>query len=411
MGMEVDPERYGLDPEYDYDAVERIALARAHDPGGFTRSDLLKRAGGAAALLALGGPASAFASSRGADSALASGTIDFFSWQGYDIPGVAAPFLKKSRISFNAKYFAKNDDILTAVQQGGGKSPYNLATFTASNGPNLVNLKIAQPIPVSKIPNWNKLYPFLRSGPMTKLWIVNKQNIGVPYTWGGHSMLWDSSVRRSAPTSWTAFLLPEWKNKFVIVDDPTASINMAAHVAGVFNIDMLYTEAKAQRIFDTLALFKKNARTVADYGSLPDLFASGAIEGATAGWAAVANQVAAKGKTTIKAFVPPEGASSFMDVWMTPPSNHPKDGPAVLDFVNFSLSPSAQAYQAKTLAGGVVNPDAVKLLDPSSKSSYPYANLTSFFKRAPVVGRPITAPAGYLTYTDLRNRWNQFKAS
>lgn len=198
----------------------------------------------------------------------------------------------------------------------------------------------------------------------------------------------------------------------MIVDDATATFNMGAHLAGVFNVDFKYTPAQAKKVFDVLKKFKDNARTVATYGQVPELLASGETQGATASWAAIANQAAAKGKKTIKPFLGREGGSSFIDVWFTPPSDHLEDLPAVLKFINFSISPAAQAHAAKTLSGGVMTPKAVPPLDRATKALYPYAALPAFFARAPVTAFPPTKKQGpWITMSEFNRLWNAWKAS
>ena len=404
---DVDPERNGLDPLYDYDAVEQIALARA-GPVGLSRAQLLRRA--AVGVLAITcAPATALARSTASR-----GTIDFYSWQGYDIPGVAKPWLKQNNISFHARYFGANgsDEILIALRAGQGKSQYNLATYYGGDGLRNRDLKVAPQIDVSKVPNVKGFYPFLRvKNVLSRYWKAGNTWWGIPFTFGGNTGLYDSAKITTPPTSWLELLKPAWKDRFVIVDDLLATFNMGAHIVGGFNVNSLYRESEVTKIFDLLTKFKANARTVASYGQVPDLFASGETEAATASWAAIANQAAAKGKKTIRPFLPREGANSFVDVWFTPPSNHPQDLPVVLEFINFSISAKAQAYAAKSLSGGVLTPAGEPLLDPATKALYPYNDLAGFFRKAPVVANFPAESDQYVTQKYMTDAWNAFKAA
>jgi spermidine/putrescine-binding protein len=420
---DVDPKRYGLDPNYDYAAVERLALARTARRGGsLTRVELLRRSAGlalsvgplAALLAACGGDDEPSAGAGGAgasDGSIEGQTINFFSWQGYDLPEVSADWAKENGVTLNARYFATNDDIRTVVRQGGGKSQYNLSSYYAGSGPEYRADGIAPPIDVSQVPNAEQLYPFFAEEPMAPYWREGDEWWGVPFTFGGNMGLYDTETVPEPPTSWNEFLSPDWKDKYVIVDDAFATFAMGAHLNGTYNIETQYTEEQADEIFELLRPFKDNARTVATYGQVPDLFAAGEIQAATSSWAAIANQAAAKGKTTIKPFLPEEGANSFIDVWFTPPSNNEDNLPAVLAFVDFSISPEAQANAAKTLSGGVMRQDAEGLLDEQTKSLYPYDDIAGFFEKAPVGAQFPVESDEFVTSAEFDTAWNAWKGS
>jgi len=419
----VDPEGHGLDRDYDYAAVERLALERAR---GLSRGQFLRRTAGvlaaagplAALLAACGGggnePAGggeAATTSGAASGSIAGMKVNFFSWQGYDLPEVTKPWAKEHDVKFTARYFATNDDILTAIRSGGGKSQYNASTYYAGSGPHYRELGVAPVIDVSQVPNAEKLYPFFAEDPLAPYWREGDEWWGVPFTFGGNAGLYDESVVTTVPTSWNDFLKPEWKDKYVVVDDSFATFAMGAHLNGSYNIETHYTKEQADEVFKVLTPFKENARTIATYGQVPDLFAGGEIQGATSSWAAVANQAAAKGKTTIKPFLPDEGANSFIDVWFLPPSNHPEDLPAVLAFVNFTMSPEAQANAAKTLSGGVMRQDAEGLLDEQTKSLYPYDDLAGYFEKAPVGAQFPEKSDEFVTAAQFDTLWNSWKGA
>jgi spermidine/putrescine transport system substrate-binding protein len=415
----IDPERAGLDPSYDYQAVERMAEARVAGRG-LRRADFLRLAGVSAAALLIGcgsddeqsGGASAqgTATPEGGVPDDVSGTINFFSYQGYDIPDLAKPWLAENEITFKAKYFQDGLDIANAVQRGGGKSPYNLSSYFAGRKQDYLKRELYTDIDRSQVPELENVYEsMLDPESLGQWWLEGDRLLGVPFTFGGNTLLYDEAEVPTPPTSWKEFLDPSWKDRFVIVDDASATLAMGAKMIGNFNVDMRYTEAELEAILAELSKLKANARTVASYGALPDLLAGGDVVAATAGWAAVANQAAAKGKTTIKSALPDEGGSSFVDVWFIPPNDATDDLPAVHAFMNFTLEPSTQAGMAKALAGGAVTPDAVPELDAATKALYPYDDLDGFFEKAPNVGLPAEAEGDTLAWDDIEARFNAWK--
>src|SRR5262245_1648347 len=132
----------------------------------FTRQELLRRglAGGAAISLA-----PAFLNSLGdtaaaATSQAASGTINFFSWQGYDLLDEAAikAWRKKNGVTIHSTYVNTHNDITAKFTSGGGKGIYNLSTYEAGYGPFYVGLGIPAPIDVSRAPHFQNAHPLLR---------------------------------------------------------------------------------------------------------------------------------------------------------------------------------------------------------------------------------------------------------
>ena len=97
------------------------------------------RRGGAAALLLTGGPALLAACGGGSDGGSAAattggtqtsgsiaGTIDFFSWEGYDLPDKYLPTMKAWKqdndVQIKPSYIGSHDDIQAKIKSGGGRA-------------------------------------------------------------------------------------------------------------------------------------------------------------------------------------------------------------------------------------------------------------------------------------------------
>jgi spermidine/putrescine transport system substrate-binding protein len=381
----------------------------------FARRELLRRSllGGAAV-----GLAPSFLESLGSGTAAAAtsrsnaGTINFFSWQGYDLldEPVLKAWRKKNHVAIHSTYVNTHNDITAKFTAGGGRGIYNLSTYEAGYGPFYVGLGIPAPIDLSKVPNFKNAHPLFRTGAIArKWWNFNGHQWALPFTWGIQGINY-ASDKIKAPTSYEDLLKPALKKKFGVTDDPVAAIVIGAHATGVFRADSLYTKAQLSKIIAFWERLKRNARLIVpSYGNMADLFASGEIVAATPGWAAVNSFAAAKGDKTVKHIAPKEGSGTFCDAFMIP--NGAKDTDAAYAYINEAFSLEAQAQEAENLVQAAVCPGAVPLMNKATRSLYPYGSLVQILtKTAPLEAIPNKVPKGYATFDDWNKAWERFKA-
>jgi spermidine/putrescine transport system substrate-binding protein len=379
-----------------------------------TRRELMRRSlvGGAAIGLAPSLLAALEGTAAAATTHAASGTINFFSWQGYDLldEPVMKSFRKKNGVTIHSTYVNTHNDITAKFTAGGGKGIYNLSTYEAGYGPFYVGLGIPQPLDMSKIPNFKNAHPIFRSGAIaSKWWHFKGQQWAVPFTWGIQGINYQSD-KTKAPASYEDLLKPEFKKKYGVTDDPVAAIVIGAHATGVFRADSLYTKAELSKIIAFWKKLKGNARLIVpSYGNMADLFASGEIIAATPGWAAVNSFAASKGDKAVKHVAPKQGSATFCDAFFIP--NGAKDTDPVYAYINEAFSLEAQAQEAENLVQAAVCPGAVKLMNKETQALYPYSQINQILhKTAPLEVIPNNVPKGYATFADWNKAWEQFKA-
>jgi spermidine/putrescine transport system substrate-binding protein len=380
----------------------------------FTRRELMRRSvmGGVAFGLAPAFLGSLEDTAFGATTIAEAGTINFFSWQGYDLLDEAAlkAWRKRNHVTIHSTYVNTHNDITAKFTAGGGKGIYNLSTYEAGYGPFYVGLNIPQPIDVSRVPNFRNAHPLFRtSATAKKWWNFNGHQWALPFTWGIQGINY-ASDKTKAPTTYADLLKPAFKKKFGVTDDPVAAIVIGAHVTGVFRADSNYTKAQLDKIIAFWTKLKKNARLIVpSYGNMADLFASGEIIAATPGWAAVNSFAAAKGDKTVKHVAPAEGSASFCDAFMIP--NGAKDTDAVYAYMNEAFSLEAQAQEAQNLVQAAVCPKAVPLMNAATRALYPYDQIEQVLtKTAPLEAIPSKVPTGRMSFDDWNKAWEKFKA-
>jgi spermidine/putrescine transport system substrate-binding protein len=338
-------------------------------------------------------------------------TLDFYSWQGYDIPvKPIKDWLKTNDVTLKANYINTHDDITAKFTTGGGKGNYNLSTYEAGWGPLYIQLEIPEVLDPSKVPNFQNAYEVFRTGEAGSWFNVEGKQYAFPFTWGVQGINYQSDAI-DAPGSYRDLLEPEFKDKFGITDDPVATVVIGAYVLGIFKADSLYTPDQLNQIMDFWKQMKANARLIMpSYGNMGDLLASGEIVAGTPGWAAVNSFAADKGDDAVKHTVPKEGAATFCDAYMIP--TDAPDADTAYAFINEALTPEAQAAEAAYLVQAAVIPEAVDLMDPATAALYPYDDIETLLNTtAPLEAIPAQAPAGYANYQDWVKGWEGVKAS
>jgi spermidine/putrescine transport system substrate-binding protein len=346
------------------------------------------------------------------EAAATAGTINFFSWQGYDLldEPVLKAWRKKNNVKVRSTYVSTHNDITAKFTTGGGKGIYNLSTYEAGWAPLYIDLGIPSEIDLSRVPNFMNAHPLFRTGAVArKWWTVDGKQWALPFTWGIQGVNYDASAMK-APTSYRDLLAPALKNKIGITDDSIAAIRIGAHATGIFRIDALYTKSQLDKIIAFWQQLRKNARLIVpSYGNMADLFNAGEIVAATPGWAAVNSFAAAKGDLNVKHAVPKEGSATFCDAFMIP--SGAKDLDPVYAYINQAFTPLAQAQEAETLVQAAVVPKAVPLMKKATRALYPYGEIGKVLtKSAPLSGVPVKVPKGYTTVADWNAAWQRFKA-
>jgi spermidine/putrescine transport system substrate-binding protein len=375
-----------------------------------TRRAFVRRAMLTATTLCVG--PSLLAACGGGGQAGTSGTIHFFSWQGYDL--LDEPAMKKWRkthdVTVKSTYVSNHNDITAKFTTGGGTGTYDLSTYEAGYGPFYQRLGFLQPLDISKVPNFQDVYPIFREGAASHWWHFDGEWWGFPFTWGLQGINYDSS-KTSPPQSYKDLMAPSFKDKIGIVDDVVAAIVIGAHVLGIFRADSLYKQDQLNNIIKFWLEMKKNARSIIpSYGDVADQYVAGEIVASTPGWAAVNKFASQKGMKTVRHAIPEEGSTTFCDGYFIPQDASNVD--TVYAYINEALSPEAQAQEANILVQGVVNPKAVPLMDPETRALYPYDQIDSILtKSAPLEAIPVKVPGGYANFADWNDAWEKFKAA
>jgi spermidine/putrescine-binding protein len=266
---------------------------------------------------------------------------------------------------------------------------------------------LLQPIDYSKLPNTKHYFPNF----MKPKWnTFGGQTFSAPYIWGTDPMMYNAKFVKAPPRSWMDVLKPEYKGKVVMVDDTLGQIMVWGRVLGYKNPVMI-TKKQLDDVINLLIKIKKQrARTfAANWGDMSDIMSRGDGWISTGGWEAISSFAAAKG-ADIRFTHPKEGDFAWTDSWCIP-----KDAPNIdtcYAWIDWMISPKAQAIVARNLSSGTISKAAVPLMDKKTRTIYPYANLAPVFKKAPNFDIPPRQKGGkFTTLDDWNTAWERLRAA
>lgn len=291
------------------------------------------------ALLGLAGPA------------LAEGTVNVLTWEGYADASFISKFEEESGCKVSATYVGSNDDFAPKLMAGGGV--YDLITPSIDTTALMIDLGVVEPLDTAAIAGWGDIYQKFRD-----LAGIQRDGAyyGMPYSWGAIAFMYRTDAFPTPPTSIADLWNPELAGKISLWDDKSA-IYVAARKNGDMNIYGL-TDAQIENAKAALVAQKPLVRKYwATAGELVDLYKAGEVVISNT-WAGYQSALLKAEGIEVTEFIPKEGAEGWMDAWMVV-----KDTPnreCAYKFLNMQLSELGQCGVANVNGYSAVNAVAAK---------------------------------------------------
>ena len=403
-------------PGRDVRVTTRVALEHAR----LSRLMLLRRGGAAA--MGLGLMPTLLAACGGGDdeggeatTPQASGTIDYLSWTGYDVPDPMKAWKKANNVTVKPTYIGNHDDIQAKIKAGGGS--YDLITYYQGYKDLYTELGILSTIDTDKIPNIDGLFSVFQEPDARNLWIEEDGDwTGVPWTWGSIGITWDETRVPGGLTSWGDLLDPKFKGKVAVVNDPLGAFTLTSHILGKDPAALPkdeYTEVR-----DYLEKMVAQAKTVSPgFTEMTNALVNGEADVCFQGWAYQNYLAAQAGHATVKTKTPEEGAFSFCDLYAIPSTT---DNAETVDaWINEALVPEMNARIAEYLVAAVTVEAATDLINADTKALYPYDDLelgdstgerlSKLFEIAPFYGNPPIDSDEFVTFSEMQEGWEEIK--
>ena len=137
------------------------------------------------------------------------GQVNIVAWAGYVERGESdknydwvTGFEKATGCKVNVKVAFSSDEMV-ALMNGGG---FDLVTASGDASLRLVAGKTVQPVDISRIAAWKSIDPRLQNAPWHT---VAGKHYGAPYQWGPNVLMYNTTVFKKAPTSWSVVFEPQ----------------------------------------------------------------------------------------------------------------------------------------------------------------------------------------------------------
>ena len=154
-------------------------------------------------------------------------SLSLLVWEGYADPATVHAFEESRHCKVMATYMGTSDE-LVAKLRGGSASNYDVISPSSDVATSIVRAGLVAPLDLSKLPTYSQLSAKLRDLPLVK---ANGQVYGVPFMWGPNPLLYDTTVFKEPPDSWSILWDRKFKGKISVWDD-LSSIYMAAQILG-----------------------------------------------------------------------------------------------------------------------------------------------------------------------------------
>lgn len=279
------------------------------------------------------------------------GQLDIIAWPGYIERGESdknydwvTPFEQQTGCKVNVKTAATSDEMVSLMAKGG----YDLVTASGDASLRLIAGKRVQPVDIDLIPNWTNVDERLKNGAW---FMVGGQHYGTPYQWGPNILAYNTTVFKTAPTSWNVVFdeqtLPDGKSnkgRVQAYDGPIYIADAALYLKATkpeLGITDPYQLNEAQYAA-ALELLRKQHALVHRYWhdatvQMSDFKNEGVV--ASSSWKYQVNSLQAE-KQPISSVVPKEGATGWADTTMLhADAKHPN---CAYQWMNWSLEPKVQ---------------------------------------------------------------------
>ncbi len=314
-----------------------------------------------AAVLATGcGSGSGGPSTTAASSGPPGGNLTLFAYEDGFIPQYIAGFKKQyPNVNLRTSAYDSGDAAIAKLRAGFRADVINLCV--EEDAEIAVKLGLVQPLDVSRIPNWDRMFPVFHKLPgVTE---PDGKHYMVPVDAGVTGILYNTTKVSPAPTSFKDLFDPKYKGQVAMIDYPVTAIQVGALALGYSDplhltdeqlaaVENLYLTAKRNGQFRTF--FSNDSEIVS-------LLHTGEVSIAL-GYPGNALDSQKEGDPVQFAT-----ASEGQIVWTCGYgiSTSCKNLDAAYALINYYLSPQAEAFEAGHWNYLITNQDAMKLLPPA----------------------------------------------
>ena len=312
-------------------------------------------------------PPQAATENNAAQTETLEGQLDIVAWPGYIERGESdksydwvSRFEADTGCKVNVKTAGTSDEMVSLMTQGG----YDLVTASGDASLRLIRGGTVQPIDITRIASYDTIDPRLKQAPWH---YVDGKHYGVPYQWGPNVLMYNTTVFKTAPTSWSVLFdaqkFPDGKQnkgRIQAYDGPIYIADAALYLMSKnpeLGIKDPYelTETQYKAVLDVL---RKQHPLIQRYWhdanvQVQDFTNEGVV--ASSSWPFQVNTLVANNQP-VASTVPAEGATGWADTTMMhADAKHPN---CAYKWLEWSINPKVQGDVAAWFGSVPVVPAA-----------------------------------------------------
>jgi spermidine/putrescine-binding protein len=332
------------------------------------------------------------------------GTVNFLSWEGYDLPNAMQAFNAQFGVTVNSTYIGSNEEVMTKFQAG-GPGRYDFGNVAVRFIESMIQQDMVLPLDLDRLPNWQKFYTqFAPQSPLLEMMRKGSDIYGIPTYFGVNIICYNADLV-DKPAQWDVLIDPAYKGKVGMMDQASATVFMIAALLGHGTDARQYTPEILAEVAEWGKQWKANCKTlVKSYGEMIDLLIRGDIWLAAEGWEYVTVQGQKQGANLRHAL--PEGpGKAWSDAYFI--FNGANNLDTVYAWLNAAISPEVMATAAQDLGSLVTSADAAELMPAEFADIMGVADLEGIlervtFSRFPDENSSVTTDDLLATYEEIK---------
>jgi len=303
--------------------------------------------------------------------------LNLLVWEGYADPSFVHAFEEQHHCRISASYMGSSDELMAKLR-GGSAGNYDVISPSSDVAAAIVAAGLAAPLDLSKIPSYSQLSPQLTSLPLVH---ANGQVYGVPFMWGPDPIIYDTTVFKSPPDSWSVLWDPQYKGKVAVWDD-LSTVYMAAQVLGFDKPDpsRLYnlSDEQLEAVKKKLLELKPNIRKMwATGGELTNLFENHEVVIAM-GWPLNTAELKKKG-FPVEETIPKENTTGWIDHLMITAGSDNKE--LAEAFIEYMVEAKTQKLVTDVTRYVPANPQAAQFMTRDDVKTLHLDDVDNYQKR------------------------------
>ena len=308
-------------------------------------------------------------SSTAAADGRVGGTLDLYTWEGYDGPDFIAAWERANGVTVKSGYIGSQDDVTTRL-----KTPAGAGTDVSYAVQWYVDyyrqLGLLTPITVREVPALADLFPEFNQAPYKN---GDGTFSAIPHNFGWNGLAYAPARVRAEPRSWNVLFDESLAGRIGAWDEPIAQIQLASYLNG-FDPDRL-THEQLDEVKAWWARLRPRIKAFpTSTGDIFSMLSSGDVDVAFPAWNATS--LFARGAESI---IPEEGAIGWVDALFVPPDADNRA--TALAWCQLLLEGKVAARIYDSVAGGATTRSVVPLLDARASRLFPYDDLQRLFAR------------------------------